>query len=93
MKDGRARVRAYAGREVDSTEAREYLDAPVTPGEREEVMALIRWFRGRYADPVDRLAYVRRAYARWHRTAEGAASDSKTAGSGKQHTEASHRQS
>ena len=48
--------------------AREYLDAPVTDAERDELLALVRWFRRRYPTPLERLAYVRRAYARWQRT-------------------------
>ncbi len=46
-------------------EARRYLDHPVSEAERDDVLALVRWFRRRYPTPEDRLAYVRRAYARW----------------------------
>ena len=38
---------------------------PITDDERESVLALVRWFRRRYPTPAERLAYVRRAYARW----------------------------
>jgi hypothetical protein len=34
--------------------------------EREAVMELVEWFRRRYPTPLARLAYARRAYARWH---------------------------
>jgi len=43
-------------------------EAPITQAERDEVEALVRWFRRRYPTPAERLAYVRRAYARWRRT-------------------------
>jgi hypothetical protein len=50
---------------VSVEELRHALDAPVTREERDEVLALIRWFTARYPEPEDRLAYVRQAYARW----------------------------
>jgi hypothetical protein len=53
---------------LEPAEARAYLDAPISEAEREEVLALIRWFQRRYPTPAERLAYVRRAYARWRRT-------------------------
>lgn len=46
-------------------EARRYLDHPVSDAERDEVLALVRWFCRRYPTPAERLAYVRRAYGRW----------------------------
>jgi hypothetical protein len=46
-------------------EARAYLAAPVSAAEREDVLALVRWFRRRYPTGAERLAYVRRAYRRW----------------------------
>ncbi len=42
--------------------------APPAAEEREEVLALRRWFCRRYPTPLERLAYVRRAVARWRRT-------------------------
>ena len=59
-----------ADRTLRPDEARAYLDAPITDGERDEVLALVRWFTRRYPSPADRLGYVRRAYARWRRTIE-----------------------
>jgi hypothetical protein len=59
---------SFSDRRLDAAEARAYLDAPVTDAERDEVLALVRWFNRRYPAPLDRLAYVRRAYARWQRT-------------------------
>jgi len=59
-------------RALDSAEMRAYLDQPVSEDEREAVLGLVRWFRRRYPTPAARLAYVRRAYARWCRTHGGA---------------------
>ena len=56
-------------RALDPVEVRAYLDAPLTEAERDDVLELVRWFEHRYATPAERLAYVRRAYARWQRTA------------------------
>jgi hypothetical protein len=61
----RARIRAEVERSVSPEEARAYLEAPVSEREREDVLALVRWFRRRYPTGADRLAYVRRAYRRW----------------------------
>jgi hypothetical protein len=55
-------------RRLSPAEARAYLDAPLTEAERENARALVAWFCRRYPAPLDRLAYVRRAYARWQRT-------------------------
>ncbi len=46
-------------------EARRYLETPITEAERAEVRALYHWFTRRYPSPLERLAYVRQAYARW----------------------------
>jgi hypothetical protein len=62
------RLRAGADRVVSAQEARAYLEHPVSASEREDVLALVRWFRRRYATPAERLAYVRRAYTRWRQT-------------------------
>jgi hypothetical protein len=55
--------------EIDRLVTREELEAelhrPIGAREREEVLSLVRWFRRRYPTPEERLAYVRRAYARW----------------------------
>jgi hypothetical protein len=37
--------------------------------ELENLQELIRWFTRRYPTPKERLSYVRRAYARWVRSA------------------------
>ena len=68
MTGAQAEALAFHNRTLAPAEARAYLDAPVTDAERDEVLALVRWFERRYPTPVERLAYVRRAYARWRPT-------------------------
>ena len=63
----RAAVDALANRTLSPEEIRAYLDTPVSDQERDEILALVQWFRGRYPTGADRLGYVRRAYARWTR--------------------------
>jgi hypothetical protein len=41
---------------------------PISTDEREEVIALVRWFTRRYPSSEARLAYVRHAYRRWRPT-------------------------
>jgi hypothetical protein len=60
-----ARVAEAMDRVVDQEEAHAYLSRSVTAEERAEFLALVRWFRRRYPTPAARLAYVRRAHARW----------------------------
>jgi hypothetical protein len=55
-------------RSLSAEDAREYLAAPVSDVEREEVLALADWFSRRYPTPLARLAYARTAYARWRQT-------------------------
>lgn len=59
---------SFHERVLGPAEARAYLEAPISQAERDEVLALVRWFRRRYPTPTERLAYVRRAYAQWRRT-------------------------
>ena len=63
-----ARLRAFADRRLTADEVRAWLGAPISEEEREDTLSLIRWFRRCYPEPADRLAYLRRAYARWPRT-------------------------
>ena len=60
-----ARLRAAVDRRLSDEDARAYVDTPIGAAERDEVEALIRWFTRRYPTPAERLAYVRRACARW----------------------------
>ena len=64
-------VRAVATRRLSAAEVEAYLATPVSPEERAEIHSLIEWFTRRYPAPADRLAYARRAYARWRRAAPG----------------------
>jgi hypothetical protein len=56
-------------RVVSPEELRRALEDPIPPDEREEVVALQRWFTTRYPTAEARLAYVRQAYARWRAVA------------------------
>ena len=65
----RAEIGALTERQLSVEEVRAYLSTPVTDEEREEILQLARWFQRRYPTGAERLAYVRRAYARWARLA------------------------
>ena len=65
----RARLAAFANRELSEEEWRAQAAVPLTQDEIENTLALVRWFRGRYPTVASRLAYARRAYARWQRAA------------------------
>jgi hypothetical protein len=58
----------HSDRQLTAEEAEAYLSPPITQAERDEVVALIRWFRRRYPTVAERLAYVRRAHRRWSDT-------------------------
>jgi hypothetical protein len=60
-----AELRAFAERRLSPEAFEAYVHAPVSDFEREQREELIAWFRRRYPTPADRLAYARRAYARW----------------------------
>lgn len=60
-----ARIAASIERSLTLEEARTYLDTPIGPAERADVLDLVPWFRRRYPTPLERLAYVTRAYKRW----------------------------
>ena len=59
---------AFRDRALTASEAREYTEAPISAEQRDEVLALVAWFRRRYPTPLERLAYVRRACARWRQS-------------------------
>ena len=63
-----SRLTRELNRRLTAEEARRYLDAPITEAERTAARELITWFTRRYPTPAARLAYARRAYARWTRT-------------------------
>ena len=61
-------VREHCERELSPEERAQWLGAPHSDVEREQLLELVRWFCRRYPTPLERLAYVRRAYLRWQRT-------------------------
>jgi hypothetical protein len=63
-----ARLASVHDRVLPLAEARAYLDSPTDDTERDDVLALVHWFRRRYPTPAERLAYARRAYTRWRRS-------------------------
>lgn len=69
--ESRARLAVLVERRVTPAELREALETPLSREEREETLALRRWFTRRYATPLERLAYVRQTYQRWTRRAVG----------------------
>ena len=58
-------ARKVADRRLSPEEFLHLESQPITPIERAEILDLIRWFRGRYKTPAERLAYARKAYRRW----------------------------
>ncbi len=68
--EARAQLAALANRELDDEEWRARLAVPLSSEEIEHTRELVRWFRGRYPTAASRLAYVRRAYARWRRASQ-----------------------
>ncbi|MGB2713142.1 MAG: hypothetical protein WBC51_03120 [Vicinamibacterales bacterium] len=65
------RFRQAIERLVTREELEAELERTIGAAEREEVLSLVRWFTCRYPTPEGRLAYVRRAYARWSVGHEG----------------------
>ena len=61
-------VENVINRRVSTDEMRRELARPIPAEERDDVLALVRWFTTRYPSPEARLAYVRAAYARWQAT-------------------------
>jgi hypothetical protein len=60
-----AALTAYANRQLTREEVDAWLSTPISDEERAHVLELVDWFCRRYPEPADRLAYARRAYARW----------------------------
>ena len=65
----RAKLADLASRQLAAAEWRARIAIPLRPDEIEHTLSLVRWFVRRYPTAADRLAYVRRAYARWQRAA------------------------
>ena len=63
--NSRQSLQELIDRRVSDEELRAALQKPLAPQEREEILSLVRWFTRRYPTGAERLAYVRRAYARW----------------------------
>lgn len=63
----KAQIDALSERRLSAAEVRAYLATPMSEDERAEIVDLVRWFQQRYPTGAERLAYVRRAYARWAR--------------------------
>jgi hypothetical protein len=57
--EARERIRRLSERRLSAEELEAYVSAPMSDAEREEIVALIRWFRRRYPTVGERLAYVR----------------------------------
>lgn len=58
-------IQEETNRTLSSDERRAYLEMPMSDFERQQVLALTAWFQRRYPTGAERLAYVRKAYARW----------------------------
>jgi hypothetical protein len=56
--------RAFAERRLTAEEFDAYVNAPMSPEEREGIRELYDWFTRRYPTPLERLAWVRRAIRR-----------------------------
>jgi len=54
-------------RPMSADEVKRWLARPIPADEAEAVADLVRWFTRRYPTGQERLAYVRRAFARWSR--------------------------
>jgi hypothetical protein len=61
------RLQPEIDRELSADEFERLRAIPIGEDERAETMALIEWFCRRYPTPGERLAYARRATARWRR--------------------------
>ena len=62
-----AAVEELAERQLSPEEFLARIAAPMSPEEEAGNRELIAWFQRRYPTPAERLAYARRAYARWRR--------------------------
>jgi hypothetical protein len=59
------RAIAVANRRLTRRELELALAIPISEEERKDTLELVKWFTRRYPTAGDRLAYIRKAYARW----------------------------
>lgn len=64
-------IAALLDRPVTAEEVRDTLERPIGADERDDLLSLVRWFTTRYPSAPERLAYVRRAFARWRQATRG----------------------
>ena len=60
-----AEIREIAERRLSREEFQAWVGAPMSDDERRGILEMVEWFQRRYPTPAERLAYARRAYARW----------------------------
>ena len=60
-------LRAITERTLSLEDFEAIVRAPMSDDERTGILENVTWFTTRYPTPAARLAYVRRAYARWIR--------------------------
>ena len=61
------RVTEFAERRLTAAEFNDYVNAPMSDQELEEILASVAWFRKRYPTPAERMAAARRACTAWTR--------------------------
>jgi hypothetical protein len=59
------RIDEIAERRLTAEEFDDYVNAPMSDDERQEILASVAWFKKRYPTPAQRLASARRAFAQW----------------------------
>ncbi len=62
-----AHLRELSERRLSAAEFDAWVNAPMTPDEREDLLEFIAWFNRRYPTPAERLRAARRQYANWTR--------------------------
>jgi hypothetical protein len=54
-------------RRLNAEEFDAWVNAPMTPEDRDDLLSFIAWFNRRYPTPADRLRAARRQYKNWTR--------------------------